>query len=123
MKNKLQKIVAIIGVIAFMIVFIPKKISAQDNVGIGTNTANASAILELLSANKGLLVPRMNTAAMNTIAAPANALLIYNTVSMCYFFYRQPIATWISLCNVSAGVSGATGATGSAGLAGSNGAT
>ncbi len=76
---------------------------AQDNVGIGTNTPDASAILELLSSNKGLLVPRMNTAGMNAIASPENSLLIYNTDSMCYFFYRQPTTSWVSMCNLSLG--------------------
>ena len=76
----------------------PKNNIAQDNVGIGTTTPDATAILELLSTNKGLLVPRMNTAGMLAIATPSNSLLIYNTDSMCYFFYRVPTTSWISLC-------------------------
>lgn len=122
MKNKLYKQLAIIGIISFMIVFIPKSSNAQDNVGIGTNTPDASAILELLSANKGLLIPRMNTAGMNAIAAPANALLIFNTDSMCYCFYRLPTTSWVSLCN-SGGGAGSVGPTGPTGIAGINGAT
>jgi hypothetical protein len=93
---------------------------AQDNVGIGTNTPDASAILEMLSNNKGLLVPRMNTAGMNAITSPANSLLIYNTDSMCYFFYRQPISAWVSLCS-STGGSGTIGFTGATGASGTNG--
>ncbi|MGB3948718.1 MAG: hypothetical protein WBM13_12090 [Bacteroidia bacterium] len=74
-------------------------LKAQDNVGIGTNTPDVSAKLELYSPNKGLLVPRMSTVGMNAIASPANSLLIYNTDSMCYYFYRQPTNSWISMCN------------------------
>lgn len=101
---------------------------AQDNVGIGTNTPNASAILELLSTNKGMLVPRMNTIGMTSIPSPANSLLVYNTDSMCYFFYRLPSLSWISLCNSgsgsgSNGATGSTGPTGVAGAVGSVGAT
>jgi hypothetical protein len=101
---------------------------SQDNVGVGTTTPDASAIMELLSANKGLLVPRMNTAGMLAIPTPANSLLIYNTDSMCYFFYRLPSTTWVSLCSGgsgsgSAGPAGPTGPTGAAGLAGATGAT
>ena len=73
-------------------------IQAQNNVGIGTNLPDATSILELVSANKGLLVPRMNTLGMFAIPSPANSLLVYNTDSMCYFFYRQPTTSWISMC-------------------------
>lgn len=52
-----------------------KNIAAQ-NVGIGTTTPNDSAALEIKSNTKGLLIPVMNTAARNAIAAPANRLLV-----------------------------------------------
>lgn len=112
--------------IAVMLLFLSTtRILAQDNVGIGTTTPDPSAILEMLSTSKGVLVPRMNTAGMNAIASPANALLVYNTDSMCYFFYRQPSATWVSLCALAggAGTPGANGATGATGAAGVTGAT
>ncbi len=97
-------------------------VQAQDNVGIGTVAPNASAILEMLSTNKGVLVPRMNTAGMTAIVNPANSLLVYNTDSMCYFFYRVPSLTWVSLCTASGG-GGSVGATGNNGATGTNGAT
>jgi hypothetical protein len=126
MKQTIVKSLVILGIVAIIAGF-PTKVQAQDNVGIGTNTPDASAILELLSTNKGLLVPRMNTAGMNAIASPANSLLIYNTDSMCYFFYRVPTTSWISLCTTSGsgstGPAGPTGATGVAGANGNDGAT
>lgn len=78
-------------------------LQAQDNVGIGTNTPDLSAILEMLSTNKGVLIPRMNTVGMTNIPSPANSLLVYNTDSMCYFFYRLPSLTWVSLCHDNTG--------------------
>jgi hypothetical protein len=71
---------------------------AQNNVGIGTTTPNAKAILELNANNKGFLAPRMNTTFMNAIAPTAteNALLIYNTDSACYHFYNG--VAWKNLC-------------------------
>ncbi len=118
MKNKIFQKVAAIGIL--ILLSITNNTNAQDNVGIGTPTPDASAILELLSVNKGMLVPRMNTAGMNAIAAPANSLLIYNTDSMCYCFYRLPSTSWISLCS---GLSGGAGASGPTGAAGATGAT
>jgi trimeric autotransporter adhesin len=55
---------------------------AQQNVGIGTNTPNAGALLELKSSNKGLLIPRISLVSetdVATIINPATSLLIYNT--------------------------------------------
>ena len=94
---------------------------AQDNVGIGTNTPDATALLDLLSTNKGLLVPRMTALQRLAIVSPANALLVYDTDTMCYFFYRQPTALWINLCK--AGPKGATGVTGATGITGPTGLT
>ena len=57
---------------------------AKDNgsVGIGTNSPNNSALLDLTSTNKGVLVPRVALTSINdqvTIPAPAVGLMVYNT--------------------------------------------
>ena len=95
---------------------------SQDNVGIGTNTPDASAILEMLSTNKGVLTPRMTTALRVSIIAPANGLLVYDTNFDC-FFYFTTASGWISLCQLSGptGATGSTGAVGPTGTAGING--
>ena len=107
---------------------------AQDNVGIGTNNPDASALLEILSTNKGTLIPRMKAAQRIAIPAPANSLTVYDTDSACYFFYRaSPSNVWISLCTVkpqgpiggvgSTGAAGPTGPTGPTGIMGNTGST
>ena len=48
-------------------------------VGIGTNSPNASAQLEIRSTTKGFLPPRMTTAKRNAISNPADGLIIFNT--------------------------------------------
>lgn len=103
--------------------FQPAKLSAQDNVGIGTTTPDPTSSLEIVSSAKGILIPRMTAAQRLAIATPANSLLVYDTDSMCYFFYRQPSASWISLCSISGGGTGGVGPTGPAGAAGSAGPT
>jgi hypothetical protein len=48
-------------------------------------TAHASAILDVSSANKGILIPRValtGTTDLTTIASPANSLLVYNTAAI-----------------------------------------
>ncbi len=55
---------------------------AQGNVGIGTTSPDASALLDLTSLSRGLLVPRMLHSDMNAIASPATGLLVYCTDSL-----------------------------------------
>jgi len=50
-------------------------------VGIGTTNPNSSALLDITSTTKGLLMPRMTTAQRNAIVSPAEGLLIYNTTT------------------------------------------
>jgi hypothetical protein len=52
---------------------------AQNNVGIGTGTPNTSAMLDVSSTTKGLLIPRMTGAQRTTIASPATGLLVFDT--------------------------------------------
>jgi len=73
----------------------PLSIFAQ-GVGIGTQTPDPSAILELHSPSQGTLITRMNSAQRDAIANPADGLLIYNTDSKCFNVYRT--STWFEIC-------------------------
>lgn len=56
---------------------------ANKNVGIGTRLPDRSAILDLTSTNKGLLLPRValtSTQDKTTIVSPVAGLVVYNTV-------------------------------------------
>lgn len=94
---------------------------AQNNVGIGTNNPDASALLELSNNGKGLLVPRMTTTERNAIVAPANGLLVYDITANCFYYYAGGTG-WQSLCQASGGT-GPTGATGAQGSTGATGDT
>ena len=65
-------------------------------VGIGTETPNASSLLELSSTSKGLLVPRMTEAQKNAISSPAQGLLIYQTDGT-IGFYNHDGSNWSPL--------------------------
>ena len=68
------------------------KISASTS---GSNPA-PSAMLEVESTNKGLLLPRMTTAERTSITSPAAGLTIYNTTLDCIEYYDG--TDWKSLC-------------------------
>jgi hypothetical protein len=69
------------------------------NVGIGTSTPNASALLELQSTNKGLLLPRV--ADTNAVASPAKGLVIYSTTANALFYYNG--SSWQNTANSGSG--------------------
>jgi len=59
--------------------------SAQ-NVGVGTTTPHSSAILDLTSTDKGLLVPRM-TGSQRLAITPVNGLIVFDTDTASLFVY------------------------------------
>lgn len=69
------------------------------NVGIGIATPDASALLELSSTQKGLLVPRLTTIQRDSVVRPATSLLIYNTTVSAYQYnIGTPLAPkWVTL--------------------------
>jgi len=59
-------------------------------VTISTNTSatpDASAILDVQSTDKGVLLPRLTTAQRDGISSPAAGLLIYNSDDACLQYY------------------------------------
>ena len=60
------------------------RITNAGRIGIGTNAPDTSAILDLTSSSKGLLIPRVSLASLSdasTIVLPATSLMVYNTNS------------------------------------------
>jgi uncharacterized protein (TIGR02145 family) len=64
------------------------------DVGIGTTTPNASAVLDITSTTKGLLIPRMNTAQRTAIATPAAGLQVYDTTTNTSWYYNGTV--WVN---------------------------
>jgi hypothetical protein len=78
-------------------------------VGIGTANPNPSAVLDIVSSNSGLLIPRIalsSTTDVSTIPSPATSLLVYNTATVSnvtpgFYFFE---GTWKPM----AGLAGST---------------
>jgi hypothetical protein len=77
----------------FLILF---SVNSFAQIGIGTETPNAAAILDITSTNRGLLLPRMTTTQRNAIASPVAGLTIYNSTSNCMNIFNG--AGWNELC-------------------------
>ena len=54
---------------------------ANAQIGIGTTTPDSSALLDLSSTNKGLLMPRMTSAQQAALVHPAKGLTLFNTTT------------------------------------------
>jgi hypothetical protein len=76
-------------------------------VGIGTTTPVASAVLELQSTDKGFLPPRMTSAQRDAISNPAEGLTIYNTDVKCLDTYNG--VRWINCSTIDEVYNPATG--------------
>ena len=67
------------------------------NVGINTDNSNpdASAMLDVKSINKGILIPRMTTAQRTAIPAPATGLMVFDNTSNTFWYFNGTL--WIQL--------------------------
>lgn len=80
-------------------------VAATQNIGISEDsliTPASSSLLELRSASKGILIPRMLRSARTSIASPANGLLVYQTDSIGtenrgFWYYSSHDASWHNL--------------------------
>ena len=84
----------------FSVLFITTLSHAQ--VGIGTTTPHASAMLELDSNSQGILTPRMTSAERVAITSPATGLLVYQTDLTKGFYYYTGII-WTSFSSGGSG--------------------
>ncbi len=67
-------------------------------VGIGNSSIDTSAQLDVVSTNKGVLIPRMSKTDREAITSPANGLMIFNTTANCLNYYDGAASKWLSLC-------------------------
>ncbi len=58
-------------------------LASMAQVGIGTNSPNANAALDVVSTSQGMVFPRMTTTQRNAISSPAKGLTIFNTTLNC----------------------------------------
>lgn len=63
--------------------------NAMAQIGIGTITPDSSSILEILSTDKGVLLPRLTTIQRDAIETPATSLIIFNTTTLAFNYYSS----------------------------------
>ncbi len=77
------------------------RITESGKVAIGTSAPATSALFEVKSTTKGVLIPRMTYVQRNAIASPAQGLLIFQTNGTKGFYYYD--GGWKAVAPVSSG--------------------
>ena len=63
------------------------QIHAQ-SIGINTSKPDNSAVLDIRSNTRGLLIPRTSSASRMAVVNPANGLMLYDTTVSSFWFYN-----------------------------------
>lgn len=71
-----------------------KTTSVTAQVGIGTTTPNGNAMLEVVSPNKGILIPRILKTDREAIVTPTAGLLVYQTDDISGFYFYHETEGW-----------------------------
>lgn len=80
----------------FLMTFLPGGIYAQVSINNAGSTPDPSAVLDLSSDSRGLLVPRMSTTDRIGISNPAKGLIVLDTTSMAFYYY-DGVEQWIRI--------------------------
>src|SRR5688572_7304684 len=83
------------SILFILLLFLSIYVSGQQSIGIGTTSPQSSAILDITSTTKGVLIPRMTSGERGAIPSPATGLLVYDTNTQS-FWYRSSTG-WINL--------------------------
>ncbi|MHC1776299.1 MAG: hypothetical protein AB9834_12910 [Lentimicrobium sp.] len=70
-------------------------LNAQVAINTDASAPDNSAMLDVKSTSRGMLVPRMTTAQRTAIAAPATGLLVFDNTTQSFWFYSA--GSWVEL--------------------------
>lgn len=94
-------------VFAICIAFTLHFTASSQSVSINTDgsTAHASAMLDVKSTTKGVLIPRMSKTERNAIASPATGLMVFQNApdSVGFYYYDGTTWLWLAAANSSVG--------------------
>ena len=74
-------------ILSFLFLFVSGALMAQQNLGINTTSPDPSALVDMTSTSKGLLIPRMTTIQREAVPSPAQGLLVYCTSDSSFYVF------------------------------------
>ncbi len=90
-----------------MIILISISAWAQVSISTSNTTPDSSAMLDIQSTDKGVLIPRMTATERDAIFMPANGLMVYVTTDSSFYFYEGN--AWAKVGRQGWGLKGNTG--------------
>ncbi len=72
-------------------------LTAQMAVTTDGSSADASAMMDVKSSDKGMLIPRMAQSEIGAIISPANGLTVFNTDNNRFYFYDAGAGEWLEM--------------------------
>jgi hypothetical protein len=93
-----------------VITILSSAISTQAQVAISSDgdSPDASAMLDVISTEAGMLIPRMNLIQRDAISSPAEGLMIYQTDNTPGFYYYNG-STWVNMAVATGAVGSVSG--------------
>ncbi|MEM7371997.1 MAG: SBBP repeat-containing protein [Bacteroidota bacterium] len=88
--------IAFSHLIIVLFLFLPHFMQAQVGINSSNSDPDPSAMLDVQSTDKGVLMPRMTTAERDAIANPVAGLMIYNVEDSCFNYFTGK--HWIKDC-------------------------
>lgn len=85
------------SILLVFFVALPYFIFSQGRVGIGTLSPDLSALLDVNSTDKGILIPRLTTGERTGISAPANGLLVFDSNTKSFWYFDSTTSSWLEL--------------------------
>jgi len=82
-------------IISFVFGLSTFSLSNAQTIGIGAPSPNSSAVLEVQSNSKGMLIPRMTSAERAAISSPATGLMVFDNTTGTFWF--KSAGNWIEL--------------------------
>ena len=71
-------------------------IKANGSIGIGTSSPQSSALMDINTSNKGILIPRLTESQRDAILSPVDGLLVFNLTTGCIDYFLG--GSWKSFC-------------------------
>ncbi len=93
----------LVSILLLTATFIQQATAQSLAINTDGSTADASALLDVKSTLKGMLIPRMNKTERNAIAAPATGLLVFQNAPDSIGFYYYSGSAWLQVANSSNG--------------------
>ena len=75
-------------VLFILMIFVARLSIAQVAINGSGSSADNSAMLDVSSTTKGILVPRMTTAQRTALSSPATGLLVYDSTLQSFYYYN-----------------------------------